>query len=155
MKRSAGILPYKIEDNKLKVYLEHPGGPYWQGKDRWSICKGEYTEERAIEAAIREFHEETGTKVEEGELEFLGSQKLSSTNKLIIIFIINKDIDVTKMKSNTFTIEYPIGSGEFREFPEMDEARWFTIDEAKAKIFKGQEKILDKLEERYNNGYLK
>ena len=155
MKRSAGILPYKIEDNELKVYLEHPGGPYFKGKDKWGICKGEYTDERAIDAAIREFYEETGTKVEESELEFLGSEKLNAVNKLINIFIVKKDIDVTKMKSNTFTLEYPAGSGIINEYPEMDEAKWFTISEAKTKIFKGQEKILEKLEDKYNNGYLK
>ena len=155
MKKSAGILPYKIEDNELKVYLEHPGGPFWAGKDKWSICKGEYSEEPAIKAAIREFREESGFLIEEESLEFLGSQKLNSTNKLITIFIVKKDLDATKMKSNTFEMEYPFGSGKISSYPEMDEGRWFTISEAKTKILKGQDRILDKLEDRYNNGYLK
>ncbi len=155
MKRSAGVLPYKIENNELKVYLEHPGGPFWDGKDKWSICKGEYNNERAIEAAIREFGEESGFKLEEKELEYLGSQKLKSTNKLIVIFIVNKDLDVTKMKSNTFELEYPVESGKVNSYPEMDEGRWFTIKEAKEKILKGQDRILEKLEDKYNNGYLK
>lgn len=155
MKRSAGILPYKIENNELKVYLEHPGGPFWEGKDKWSICKGEYSDEKAIDAALREFNEESGFQVEARDLEFLGSQKLNSVNKLISIFIIKTDLDVTKMKSNTFKLEYPFGSGIINEYPEMDEGRWFTIAEAKEKVFKGQEKILEKLEERYNNGHLK
>ncbi len=155
MKRSAGILPYKIENNELKVYLEHPGGPFWEGKDKWSICKGEYSDEKAIDAALREFNEESGFQVEARDLEFLGSQKLNSVNKLISIFIIKADLDVTKMKSNTFKLEYPLGSGIINEYPEMDEGRWFNIAEAKEKVFKGQEKILEKLEERYNNGHLK
>ena len=53
LKRSAGILPYKYIDEDVYIYLEHPGGPFWKGKDEWSICKGEYTEEKAIDAAIR------------------------------------------------------------------------------------------------------
>ena len=154
MKRSAGVLPYKIEDNELKVYLEHPGGPFWEGIDKWSICKGEYSDENALDAAYREFIEETGFEIDKKKLEFLGSQKLPSVNKLITIFIINKDLDISKMKSNTFKLEWPKGSGIINEYPEMDEAKWFTIEEARQKILKGQEKILDKLEDKYNNGYL-
>ncbi len=145
MKRSAGILPYKIVNGKVYVYLEHPGGPYWENKDLWSICKGEYREEKAIDAAIREFAEETGFNLNRTELFFIGSVKLPSTKKLVTIFGVNKDLDVTKMKSNNFTLEWPPGSGNIRQFPEMDKAGWFEIGEAKKKIFKGQEKILDKL----------
>lgn len=145
MKRSAGILPYKIVNGKVYVYLEHPGGPYWENKDLWSICKGEYSEEKAIDAAIREFAEETGFNLNKTELFFIGSVKLPSTKKLVTIFGVNKDLDVTKMKSNTFTLEWPPGSGNISQFPEMDKAGWFEIGEAKKKIFKGQEKILDKL----------
>ncbi len=145
MRRSAGILPYKIIDDEIYVYLEHPGGPYWENKDVWSICKGEYSEELAIDAALREFKEETGFTINKNELFFIGSVKLSSVNKLVTVFGINKDLDVTKMKSNTFTKEWPPGSGNISEFPEMDKACWFKIEEAKTKIFKGQEKILDKL----------
>lgn len=153
MKRSASILPYKIEDNVLKVYLEHPGGPFWEDVDKWSICKGEYSDEKAIDAACREFAEESGFELDKRELRFLGSQKISN-KKLMIVFVINKDLDVKKMKSNTFKLEWPVGSGIENEYPEMDEGRWFNICEAKTKILKGQKKILDKLEDRYNNGYL-
>lgn len=145
MKRSAGILPYRINDGKIEVYLEHPGGPYWEHKDSWSICKGEYSNEKAMEAAIREFEEETSFKIREEELFFIGSIKLNATNKLVTIFGVNKDIDESKMKSNTFTLEWPKGSGKIKEFPEMDEGRWFIVSDARKKIFKGQEKILDKL----------
>ncbi len=151
MKKSAGILPYKIEDNKIFVYLEHPGGPYWTGKDKWSICKGEYKNEPAIDAAIREFTEETGFTVNKDELFFIKSVKLESSNKLITIFGLNKDFDASKMKSNTFNLEWPPKSGNMVEFPEMDEGRWIEIKTAKNKIFKGQEKVLDKLEEIIND----
>jgi len=144
MKRSAGILPYKIVDNDIYVYLERPGGPYFKGKDKWGICKGEYTNERAIDAAIREFKEESGNLVKEEDLFFIGSTKVSK-EKVINIFGINKDFDPSKMTSNTFKKEFPPNSGKIREYPEMEEARWFKIEEAKKKIFKYQDKILDKL----------
>lgn len=145
MKRSAGILPYRLKDGIIEVYLEHPGGPYWEGKDLWSICKGEYKEEKAIDAAIREFNEETSFTIDKDELFFIGSIKLDSTNKLVTVFGTNKNFDASKMKSNTFMLEWPKGSGTFHEFPEMDEGKWFKVDDAYKVIFKGQEKILDKL----------
>ena len=106
LKRSAGILPYKYIDNDVYIYLEHPGGPFWEKKDEWSICKGEYTEEKAIDAAIREFYEESGTKVDKDKLTFLTSYKINK-RKIVTLYITNMDIDVSKMTSNTFTREYP------------------------------------------------
>ncbi len=151
MKRSAGILPYRFKDGVLSVYLEHPGGPYWEGKDLWSICKGEYTYEKAIDAAVREFEEETGFKVEKDNLFFVGSLKQQATNKLVTVFGIQCDLDPSKMKSNTFKLEWPPMSGNICEFPEMDEGRWFQLEEAKEKIFKGQIKILEKMESIINS----
>lgn len=135
MKRSAGILPYKYIDNEIYVYLEHPGGPFWDGIDKWSVVKGEYSNEKAINAARREFLEESGFDIKE-DLEYLGSFKLK--DKLVIIFCLEKDLDVSKMKSNTFI-------RDSKEYLEMDEARWFKIDEAYDKIFNRQKKILDRL----------
>lgn len=154
MKRSAGILPYRVINNKVQVYLEHPGGPFWQGIDKWSICKGEYKYEKAKDAAIREFKEETGFKIDKDELIFIGSHKVLASNKLITIFAIKKDLDPSKMKSNTFIKEWPKGSGIIKEFPEMDKGEWFDIDEAKDKIFDSQVEILRKFVDKYNNGYL-
>lgn len=135
IKRSAGILPYKYIDSELYVYLEHPGGPFWEGIDKWSVVKGEYSNEKAIKAARREFLEESGFDIKE-DLEYLGSFKLK--NKLAIIFCIEKDLDVSKMKSNTFI-------RDSKEYLEMDEAGWFKIDEAYDKIFNRQKKFLDRL----------
>ena len=135
MKRSAGILPYKYIDNEIYVYLEHPGGHFWDGIDKWSVVKGEYSNEKAINAARREFLEESGFDIKE-DLEYLGSFKLK--DKLVIIFCLEKDLDVSKMKSNTFI-------RDSKEYLEMDEARWFKIDEAYDKIFNRQKKILDRL----------
>jgi predicted NUDIX family NTP pyrophosphohydrolase len=145
MKRSAGILPYKYENNKLYVYLEHPGGPFYENIDTWSICKGEYVKEKAIDAAIREFKEESGFSIDKKNLSFLSSRKVNS-QKIVTVFITKTDIDPSKMTSNTFTKEYPKGSGKICEFPEMDEGKWFSIDEAYKKIFKSQIPFLYKLE---------
>ena len=145
MKRSAGILPNKYINNKLYVYLEHPGGPYYENRDIWSICKGEYIEEKPIDAAIREFREESGVSISKDQLTFLSSHKVNN-NKLVTIFTTNTDIDPSKMTSNTFTKEYPKGSGIIQEFPEMDKGQWFSIEEAYKKIVKSQIPFLSKLE---------
>lgn len=147
MKRSAGILVYHYEDRNLKVLLCHMGGPYWKDIDNggWSIPKGEVGQEKTIEAAIREFKEETGFSISKDKLEFLGSKK-QSNNKLVIIFSTNHNFDASKAISNTFEKEWPKGSGIIREFPEMDQAKWFDIEIAKEKILKGQRYFLEKLE---------
>lgn len=153
MKKSAGILAYKFENDKLYVFLEHMGGPYWRCKDKgaWSIPKGEFEDEVAIQAAIREFHEETGFLLSEESLSFLASIKQSS-NKLVTIFMIETDLDASKIVSNIFPLEWPKGSGNVQEFPEMDRAEWKEIEEAKEYILKGQVKFLEKLQEKLDGG---
>ncbi len=145
--RSAGILPYKIVDNEIYVFLEHPGGPYCEGKDVWSVCKGEYFEEKAIDAAVREFNEESGISLEKDKLEYLYSCKVSN-KKMVTMFMINKDLDPSHIKSNTFELEYPKGSGKIETFPEMDKATWMKISEAEEKVFNNQKVFLRKLKER-------
>lgn len=149
MKRSSGVLVYKIEQNQLKVLLCHMGGPYWQNIDEgaWSIPKGEMNHEKAISAATREFQEETGFTVDNQNLEFLGSKKQSS-NKLVIIFCTMGNYDCKQATSNTFSKEWPKGSGNIQQFPEMDRAEWLNILEAKKKILPGQVYFLTKLEEK-------
>lgn len=146
MKRSAGVLVYHCEQEELKVLLCHIGGPYWENVDEggWSIPKGEVGTEKVMDAAIREFQEETSFVVEKNKLEFLGSKR-QSNNKLVIIFYTSGFYDETKAKSNTFKKEWPKASGKMQEFPEMDQAKWMSIDEAKQKILKGQQYFLDRL----------
>ena len=149
MRRSAGIIPYKIVDNDIYIYLEHPGGPYWKGINKWSICKGEFNKgkEKATTAAVREFYEESNFKIEEQELDYLSSYKVSN-NKLLIIFIANTDIDCSRMKSNTFK---KVFNGVLKEFPEMDEAKWFKLDDAVDIIFDNQVVFLNKLKEKVSS----
>ena len=146
---SGGILAYKYVEGKLKVMLAHPGGPYWAKKDEWSIPKGlQESNETILNTAKREFEEETGCKIQKNLLE-LGTIKQPS-KKLITIFAVEMAIDVNKVKSNLFEMEWPPKSGIVQKFPENDKAEWFTIEEAKKKIFKGQKGFLDKLLEILN-----
>ena len=119
IQHSAGILAYKYVDGALKVMLAHPGGPFWMKKDKasWSIPKGLLEDgEETKSAAIREFKEEIGCTIEK-ELIELGSIKQSS-GKIITIFTVEMDVDVTKVVSNTFEMEWPPKSGKMEEFPE-------------------------------------
>jgi predicted NUDIX family NTP pyrophosphohydrolase len=143
-KKSAGLLMYRRRNGKLEIMLVHPGGPFWVKKDlgSWSIPKGEYTnEEDPLEVAKREFQEETSFKAE-GEFMALTPIKQPS-GKLITIWTFEGDCDASKIKSNTFTMEWPPRSGKQQEFPEVDRAAWFTISVAKKKISKGQTGFID------------
>lgn len=145
---SAGILAYKYVEKELNVMLAHPGGPFWAKKDvaSWSIPKGLLEkDEDAMSAARREFEEETGCKIEK-ELTELGTIKQPS-KKQITIYAVEMDIDVEKVKSNFFEMEWPPKSGNIQSFPENDKAEWFSIELARKKIFKGQIGFLDKLVE--------
>lgn len=149
LKRSAGILVYKIENGKIKVLLGHMGGPYWENIDNggWSIPKGEFKNELAISAAIREFSEETGFTIDRENLNYLSSKKVS-THKLIVMFYKEGDYEPSKATSNTFELEWPACSGIINEFPEIDKVAWIDLDVAKEKILKNQIYFLTKLEEK-------
>jgi predicted NUDIX family NTP pyrophosphohydrolase len=150
---SAGILLYRRRNGGIEVLLVHPGGPFWANKDEgvWSIPKGEYDPgEDALAAARRELAEETGTHIE-GEAVALGSFRQSSA-KIVDAWAIEGDFDPATLKSNTFTLEWPPRSGKRREAPEVDRAGWFTPDEARRKLLKGQRPILEALMQRLGHG---
>ena len=139
MKQSAGILAYKFIDKTIFFLLVHPGGPFWKNKDleSWSVPKGEFVDgEDPLEAARREFKEETGFGLEsESDDDFIAleSVKLKS-GKTIFAWAIEFDIDVTQLKSNDFEMEWPPKSGNLASFPEIDRAEWFQTAEALQKI---------------------
>ena len=146
VEHSGGILAYKYVEGKLEVMLAHPGGPFWARKDEaaWSIPKGlQETDESILDTAKREFEEETGCKIQTDLLE-LGTIKQPS-KKLITIFAVEMEIDVNMVKINLFEMEWPPKSGNILKFTENDKAQWFTIEEARKKIFKGQKGFLDRL----------
>jgi predicted NUDIX family NTP pyrophosphohydrolase len=142
-KASAGLLMYRCREGELEVLLVHPGGPYWANKDlhAWSIPKGEFSDEQPLAAAVREFEEETGV-VPTGDFLTLAPVKQSG-GKVIYAFAIAGDCDPLTIRSNTFAMEWPPRSGRQQEFPEVDRAAWFPLDEAHEKIHKGQRPLLD------------
>lgn len=153
MKRSAGILLYKKENNKYLVLLTHFGGPYWKIKDKgaWSVQKGIVKkDEEVFKAAKREVEEETNLKVT-NEIYFLASKKVAK-NKLAIMFYSYYDGEIFSFKSNTFKLEWPKNSKTLVEFPEMDKIEWFTLERAKEYIHPTQRFFIKKLEEKLTKG---
>ncbi len=144
-KRSAGLLMYRFYDGELQVLLVHPGGPLWAKKDAgiWSIPKGEFEDDDPLEAAKREFQEETGFPAD-GELLALTPIKQPS-GKLVYAWAAEGDVDPSTVRSNTFVLEWPLRSGRLAQFPEVDRAGWFPIAEARQKLLPGQAGFLDEL----------
>ena len=144
-KQSAGILLYRRKKDLLEVLLVHPGGPFWAKKDQgaWSIPKGEYEGEDALAAAKREFEEETGIPME-GEILALSQQKQKS-GKLVDAWAVEGDLDVERVRSNTFEMEWPPKSGNKQQFPEIDKAGWFPVATALEKINPGQAAFIHEL----------
>lgn len=146
-KRSAGLLLYRETRGVPEVLLVHPGGPFWARKDdgAWSIPKGEFEDdEEPLAAARREFAEETGTTVD-GDFIELRPVRLPS-GKIVHAWAVRADFEPARLRSNTFTTQWPPKSGQLREFPEVDRAAWFTLEAARAKIQPGQLPLLDQLD---------
>jgi predicted NUDIX family NTP pyrophosphohydrolase len=153
-KLSAGLLLYRMAGDDVEVLIGHPGGPFWARKDEgaWSILKGEYVEgEDPWTVARREFEEETGKPPPDGpRIDFAPVKQPSG--KVITAFAVRGDFDVEGTQSNTFTVEWPKGSGTFREYPEIDRVDWFSVAEARSKLLKGQRPLLDRLLEAVGGG---
>jgi len=146
MKKSAGLLLYKRTGNAPEFFLVHPGGPFWKNKDEgaWSIPKGEFEDdEDALDAAKREFEEETGIALN-GVFIKLKPLKQKS-GKLIFAWGVDQDIDAALIRSNVFEMEWPPRSGKFKSFPEIDRGEWFSPVVAKQKINPAQAGFIDEL----------
>jgi predicted NUDIX family NTP pyrophosphohydrolase len=146
-KLSAALLLYRVTDGGVEVLIGHPGGPFWARKDEgaWSIPKGEYVEgEDPWSAAQREFLEEVGKEPPAGpRIDFAPLRQPSG--KVITAFAVRGDLDLEDTVSNTFTLEWPKGSGNIREYPEIDRVGWFSVADATTKLVKGQRPLLDRL----------
>jgi predicted NUDIX family NTP pyrophosphohydrolase len=145
-KRSAGLLVYRRRESAFEVFLVHPGGPFWAKKDlgAWSIPKGEYVDgEEPLEAARREFQEETGFAVQ-GDFIDLGSITQTS-GKLVFAWACEGNFDAAKLISNTCQIEWPPRSSHLITIPEVDRGAWFSPEEAQKRILMAQQPILDRL----------
>jgi predicted NUDIX family NTP pyrophosphohydrolase len=144
-KASAGLLLYRRRA-ELEVFLVHPGGPLWAKKDMgaWSLPKGEFEEgEEPLQAAKREFIEETGLTVD-GEFRPLQPLKQSG-GKVVHAWAIEADCDASRVRSNLFSMQWPPKSGRMQQFPEVDRSAWFTIPEARRRILPSQSGFIDQL----------
>jgi predicted NUDIX family NTP pyrophosphohydrolase len=148
-KKTAGILLFRLNPD-LEVFLVHPGGPFFANKDKgfWSIPKGEFESEEPLEAAKREFMEETGTMLSGPFVEL--SPIKQKSGKMVYAWAMEGDFDESQLKCNTFSIEWPPRSGKRREFPEVDKGGWFTLREAKEKMMEAQSPFLLQLQDLIN-----
>ena len=148
MKTSAGILLYRNGETGLEVLIGHMGGPFWERKDAgaWSIPKGETkVGENTLEVAKREFEEELGSPPPQEPYLELGEVKQASGKK-VIVFAARGDLDAESIRSNSFEMEWPRGSGRIQEFPEIDRAAWLSIAQALEKLVPAQVQFLERLE---------
>lgn len=150
-KSSAGCLLYRRRGAAVEVLLAHMGGPFWARKDAgsWTIPKGEVDEETddALAVARREFEEELGSAVPAQTFLELGTIRQAG-GKLVTAWAAEAEFDPSTVASNTFTMEWPKGSGRQREFPEVDRAAWFRVADARTKVLKSQVELLDRLMEK-------
>jgi predicted NUDIX family NTP pyrophosphohydrolase len=149
--RSAGILLFRRRESQTEVLLIKPGGPFWRGKDvgAWMIPKGMIEPgEAPAEAALREFEEETGTRLTT--MPFPLATVRQSGGKMVEAFAVEGDLDVAGIHSNAFEAEWPPKSGRRQLFPEVEEARWMSLDEARAMMLPSQLPMLDALDAKLN-----
>jgi predicted NUDIX family NTP pyrophosphohydrolase len=152
MKRSAGILLVRSIGKELEFFLVHPGGPFFQRKNEgwWTIPKGEILlNEDPLNAAIREFEEETGIQLK-GVFYPLPAIRQKG-RKEVLCWVIKGNLDPSAIKSNSFEIEWPPKSGTHKQFPEIDKAGWFNYLEAKVLINIKQIPFLDEAIQLNNN----
>lgn len=146
---SAGILLYRERGGVTEVLLIKPGGPFWRNKDvgAWMIPKGAIESgEQPAEAALREFEEETGTRL--SSVPFPLKKIRQAGGKYVDAFALEGDLDAAAVRSNEFEVEWPPRSGQRQRFPEVVEARWMSLAEARAMMLPSQLPLLDALEEK-------
>jgi len=147
-KTSGGLILYNQKNgNQLKFLIAHPGGPFFKNRDDgwWTIPKGEPEEnEEILDAAIREFKEETG-KTPNGPYIELGNI-LQKNGKRVYAWGFEGDWDNDqKLKCNEITLEFPKGTGKLWTFPEIDQAIMTNAVEAKKKLRAEQYPLIDRL----------
>jgi predicted NUDIX family NTP pyrophosphohydrolase len=144
---AAGLLLFRRTATGPEVLLVHLGGPFWARKDRgaWSIPKGEPGPgEELLAAARREFQEETG--MDPAGTPFPLGQVKQAGGKVVHAWALEGDFDPSSLTSNTFSVEWPKGSGQIHQYPEVDRAEWFDLAKARERILPTQVPLLDVLE---------
>lgn len=148
--RSAGLLLHRGSPDALEVFVAHMGGPFWARKQEhaWSIPKGEFgDDETPLDTALREFAEEIGVPapVAVDDCRLLGEFRQRS-GKVVTVFTASAaDFEVDAVRSNSFEMEWPPRSGQMQSFPEIDDARWVALDDARPLLVAGQVPALDAL----------
>ncbi len=146
---SAGILLYRRRDGRLELLLAHPGGPFWRTKDlgNWTIPKGEVDAgEELLDVARREFGEETGHPLTTGASGLIPLGEIrQKSGKLVVAWGAEGDLDPATAVSNTFSMEWPPGSGRLEAFPEIDRVAWFDAPEARRRLKAAQVPFIDRL----------
>jgi predicted NUDIX family NTP pyrophosphohydrolase len=146
---SAGILLFRERDEVTEVLLIKPGGPFWRNKDvgAWMIPKGKLEAgEGSADAALREFAEETGTALTA--VPFVLATVRQAGGKIVEAFAVEGDLDPAAVRSNDVEMEWPPRSGQSVRFPEVAEARWMTLSEARDMMLASQLPLLDALERK-------
>ncbi|NQX56419.1 NUDIX domain-containing protein [Pedobacter panaciterrae] len=149
-KHSAGILLYRIKNKEPEVLLVHPGGPFFRNKEKgwWTVPKGELLpDEDTLQAALREFNEETGY-LPHGDFKAL-KPVVQKGGKIVNCWAVSGDLDADKITCNTFPLEWPPKSGKIVDFPEIDQARWFSLTQAEEFISQQQCEFLKELKNMF------
>ena len=150
---SAGVLLFRDRDGATEVLLIRPGGPYWTNRDvgAWMIPKGGVEPgEAPADAALREFAEETGMRL--AVTPFPLARVRQAGGKWVEAFAAEGDFDCSTLNSNLFEVEWPPRSGRRQSFPEVVEARWMTLAEARAMMLPSQLPLLDALDGKLRDG---
>jgi len=139
---------YRVLNGAPEVFLVHPGGPFWTKKDLgvWTIPKGEIDQgEASLDAARREFEEETGFPAQ-GDFFPLGKIRQKS-GKVVEAWAFAGNCDPRNLRSNLCSVEWPPHSGRQINVPEVDRAEWFPFSAARAKLIEAQWPFLDRLQD--------
>lgn len=146
---SAGLLLYRRSGESIEVFLVHPGGPFFVNKDDgfWGIPKGLVEEDELdVDAAVREFEEETALTVDASATAFipLGEVKQKS-GKRVFAWAFEGDFEPEVLVSNTFEMEWPPRSGRMQTFPEIDRGEWFDLEAVRVKMNAAQRAFVERL----------
>ena len=147
-KRSAGLLLYRRTGDSVEVLIAHPGGPIWARRDTaaWSIPKGAPLDHETdlLDAARREFEEETGQRAPGGIPIDLGEVRMRS-GKVVRAWAYEGDLDPARLASLEVEVEWPPKTGLTVVVPEIDRVVWARPAEARRRLNPAQAEFVDRL----------